>query len=110
MNKKEKEKEKEIKKDIDAITNQMGDLQKIVDEMIGHAAEVVKEYDLDLSPVSGSVSDLSSLVTQISEDSPYMNEVFKGDAWKKVLQATVPNIDLTDMEENKKEDKKDDSK
>jgi hypothetical protein len=52
------------------------------------------------------------MVTEISEDSPYLDEVFKGDAWKKVLKATIPNIDLEDIDlgKDKKEDKEDDSK
>ena len=110
-----KKNKKDIPKiDTDILDGQLDDLQKLVNDMIEHASEVVKEYDIDLSDpaLSGSISDLSSMVTEISEDSPYLDEVFKGEAWKKVLKATIPNIDLEDIDlgKDKKEDKKDDSK
>ena len=78
-------------------------LQELTNELLNIASTVVEEYeDLDLSELSELSGSLET-ITQISEDSPYLDEVFKGDAWKRVIKniPPVPNI---------KEDEKDDSK
>ena len=97
---------------LDLLDSQIAELQKLVDGMVENASELVDEYQGDLSDaeLSGSLGDLSSMITEINEDSPYLDELFKGDSWKKVLKATIPGINLDDLEENKKKDKEDDSK
>ena len=43
-----------------------------------------KEYeDLDL----GELAALSGSITQVHETSPYLNELFKGDSWKRVMSS-----------------------
>ena len=107
---------KEKQKDINTLDKQLEKLQKLVDNMVEYASDVVKEYDADLSDseISGSLNDLSSVVTEISEDSPFLDDLFKGDSWKRVLKATIPHINLdenppptkkeTDEEINSEED------
>tara|TARA_B100000073_G_scaffold198957_1_gene164716 strand:- start:60 stop:359 length:300 start_codon:yes stop_codon:yes gene_type:complete len=77
-------------------------LEKIVSKMINLAAETAEEYkEMDLSELQA----LSGSITQIHEDAPFLNETFKGDAWKKVLAhvPTKPKFveeDENDLEEN----------
>ena len=87
------------KKKINILSNdQQKTLQELTSELLGIAANVVEEYkDLDLS----ELSELSSSITQIHEDSPFLDEVFKGDAWKKVIK-NIPSIP-----KDPKEDKED---
>lgn len=62
---------------------QKTELQNMINGMLETASEVTKEYkDLDLSELNA----LSGSVTQISEDSPFLDEIFKGDSWKKVIK------------------------
>jgi hypothetical protein len=57
-------------------------LSKMVDDMLKLATEVVDDYkNLDVS----ELSNLSGSVTQINENSPFLNEIFEGDSWKKVM-------------------------
>ena len=57
-------------------------LQNMVDGMFDLAATLVDEYDdLDLSDLEA----LSGSITQIHETSPFLNEIFKGDSWKRVI-------------------------
>ena len=59
-------------------------LQDMVDKMLNIAADTVEEYEEgDLSQLAA----LSGSITQIHEDSPYLNELFKGDAWKRVMSS-----------------------
>ena len=70
-------------------------LDRMVKDMLEIASNVVEEYDdLDLS----ELSDLSGSITQINENSPFLDEIFKGDSWKRVLK---------NLDEIPKEDKKD---
>jgi len=89
------------KKSIDLITEeQEKQLQDMVNNMLEIASNVVEEYEnLDLS----ELSELSSSITQINENSPFLDEIFKGDAWKKVIK-NIPSIPKTP-----KDDKKDDT-
>ena len=62
-------------------------LDRMVKDMLEIASNVVEEYDdLDLS----ELSDLSGSITQINENSPFLDEIFKGDAWKKVVKNIPP--------------------
>jgi hypothetical protein len=57
-------------------------LQKMVDDMLKLATNVAKEYNgLDAS----ELSELSGSVIEITENSPFLNEIFEGDSWKRVM-------------------------
>ena len=59
-------------------------LTDMANEMLDIAANVVGEYeDLELDDLRA----LSGSVTQISEHSPFLNEIFQGDSWKKILSS-----------------------
>ena len=76
---KKKSKNKELKLLTD---KQEKELQEMVNGMLDIAANVVNEYeDLDLE----DLEILSGSITQIHEDSPFLNEIFKGNSWKRVL-------------------------
>ena len=76
-------------------------LTDMANEMLDIAANVIEEYDdLDLS----ELSELSSSITQIHEDSPFLNEIFQGSSWKNVLK----NIPI--IPKDSKDDDKDASK
>ena len=65
-------------------------LQELAKEMITIASNVVDDYDdLDFSALGGLSGSLD-LITQIHEDSPFLNELFKGESWKKVI-SNIPN-------------------
>jgi hypothetical protein len=75
------------------------ELQDMVNGMLDIAANVVEEYkeydDLDL----GDLYSLSGSITQINQNSPFLDEIFKGDQWKRVIK----NLDEITTE-NKKND------
>ena len=87
------------KKAKDILTKeQEKELQSMVKNMLEIAADVVEEYDgLDLS----ELSELSGSITQINENSPFLDEIFKGDAWKKIIKNIPP------IPKDPKEDKED---
>ena len=79
---------------------QLKKLEKMAKDMLDIAANVVEEYeDLDLS----ELSELSSSITQINENSPFLDEIFEGDSWKRVIKNISPFLSTP------KKDKKDDS-
>ena len=62
---------------------QQKSLQKMVTDMLDVAAEVVKDYKgLDFS----ELQEISGSVMQVHEDSPWLDEIFKGESWKKVIK------------------------
>ena len=61
---------------------QKKELQELADEMISLSAEVVEDYELNPSEISGSV-------VEINENSPFLDEEFKGNGWKKVIRGSV---------------------
>ena len=70
-------------------------LQDMVNNMLDIASNVVEEYeDLDLS----ELYELSSSITQIHEDSPFLDEIFEGDAWKTVIKNIPPIPKVSDDE------------
>ena len=74
-------------------------LDRMVKDMLEIASDVVEEYDdLDLS----ELSELSGSITQINENSPFLDEIFKGDQWKKIIK-NIPTMP-TDPEEDKDND------
>ena len=78
--------------------SQLKKLEKMAKDMLDIAANVVGEYkDLDLS----ELSELSSSITQINENSPFLDEIFEGDSWKKVIK------NISSISKNPKDDKED---
>ena len=46
------------------------------------STEVVEDYELNPSAISGSV-------VQVNYDSPFLDDKFKGEGWKKVIRGSV---------------------
>ena len=61
---------------------QREELQKLTEELMSLSTEVVEDYELNPSEISGSV-------VEINENSPFLDEEFKGDGWKKVIRGSV---------------------
>ena len=100
---KKKKEEKTSKRNSVLTEEQEKQLEEMVNNMLGIASNVVDEYkDLDLSSLSELSQSLGSIV-QVNESSPFLDEVFKGDAWKKVVK-NIPSI-----QKDPKEDKEDDT-
>ena len=58
-------------------------LQKMVNDMLDVASDLSQEYkDLDMSELTA----ISSSITQVHEDSPFLNEIFEGESWKRVIK------------------------
>ena len=57
-------------------------LQKLTDELMNLSTEVVEDYELNPSEISGSV-------VEINENSPFLDEEFKDDGWKRVIRGSV---------------------
>ena len=71
-------------------------LQKMVEDMLDVAASVVDEYkNLDFSELEA----ISGSVTQIHEDSPYLDNIFKGESWKKVIK-NIPTKPKTSKDDD----------
>ena len=88
-------------KQIEDISNEtINELKKLTDEMLDIAKDVKKDYKLD----TDALNDMSSSLTRIHEASPYLDEIFQGDSWKKVLKTDLP---VPPLKETKKEDKDD---
>ena len=77
---------------------QQKELQKALDEIMEEAKNVVKDYTRNPSEISGST-------VQINQDSPFLDESFKKESWKKVIKGVVE--DALNMISKKKDlDKK----
>ena len=74
---------------------QKEELQRLADEIMNLSTEVVKDYELTPSEISGST-------VQINENSPFLDGEFKGDGWKKVIRGSVEEAIL--MIKNKDKD------
>ena len=64
-------------------------LQNMINNMLDIASDVVQEYDdLDIS----ELQELSGSITQINENSPFLDEILEGDSWKRVITniSTLP--------------------
>ena len=68
------------------------ELQKLIDEIMNLSTEVVEDYEEIPSELSGSV-------VQINENSPFLDVVFDGNKWKKVIK------NIPEVPENIEEDK-----
>ena len=82
--------------DINDLNDELKNLSKMVEDMTEYAADLVNEFDVDLSSVSGSLNDMTNVINQVNSESPYLDDIFKGDSWKSVLKATVPGVNLDD--------------
>jgi hypothetical protein len=94
-------------------------LETMAIDLTDIAANMIREYedldlsDLGLSELSGSLNQ----ITQVHEDSPFLDELLKGDSWKTIVK-NIPTIPETPgwttasekTKKTKKKDKKDDSK
>ncbi len=67
-------------------------LQRLTDEIMNLSTEVVEDYEEIPSELSGSV-------VQINENSPFLDIVFDGNKWKKVIK------NIPEVPENIEEDK-----
>ena len=74
-------KKKNIKPNI-LTKEQEQQLENMVNKMIRIAADTVEEYE-DADP--SELLALSGSITQIHEDSPFLNDLFKGDNWKRIM-------------------------
>tara|TARA_Y100000592_G_scaffold10722_1_gene15183 strand:+ start:2429 stop:2689 length:261 start_codon:yes stop_codon:yes gene_type:complete len=74
---------KKDKKEIELLSKeQQKELESMVSKLVDIAADAVQEYkDLDLR----ELAQVSGSITQIHEDSPFLNELFEGESWKKVI-------------------------
>ena len=61
---------------------QKEELQRLADEIMNLSTEVIKDYELIPSEISGST-------IQINENSPFLDEEFKGEGWKRVIRGSV---------------------
>ena len=71
---------------------QKEELQRLTDEIMNLSTEVVEDYEEMPSELSGSV-------VQINENSPFLDTVFDGNKWKKVIK-NIPEV-LENIEEDK---------
>ena len=71
---------------------QKEELQRLTDEIMNLSIEVVKDYEEMSSELSGSI-------VQINENSPFLDTVFDGNKWKKVIK------NIPEVPENIEEDK-----
>ena len=77
---------------------QKEELQRLIEEINQEAKDIVEDYSQNPSEISGSV-------VRVHEASPFMDETFEGEKWKKVIKGGVG--DAIDMISNKKDlDKK----
>ena len=72
-----------------SIKEQQELLQRLADEIMNLATEVVTDYETNPSEISGSS-------VEIHEDSPFLDERFEGNNWKRVLR----NIPIKPNEDN----------
>ena len=61
---------------------QKEELQRLADEIMNLSTEVVEDYELNPSEISGSV-------IEINENSPFLDGEFKVSGWKKVIRGSV---------------------
>jgi hypothetical protein len=77
------------KKKDELTKKQKEELQRLTDEISELAIEVIDDYESNLSEISGSV-------VEIHEDSPFLDEGFEGNKWKRVLR----DIPIKSTEDN----------
>ena len=68
---------------------QKEELQRLTDEIMNLSTEVVEDYEEIPSELSGSI-------TQINENSPFLDGRFKDESWKRIIKnipSTPDNIE-----------------
>jgi len=100
------------KKKISLLTKkQEKQLKQMATDLIDVASHVVGEYedielaDFGLNDIRSSLNDL----IHIHGDSPFLEEVFDGEGWKKIIK-NIPELPGINELNKFKKDKKDDSK
>ena len=79
---------------------QKEELQKIADEITNTAKDLVEDYAKNPSEISGSM-------VHVNQNSPYLDEAFKDDSWKKVIKGSVEDaLQLINKKNIKKKKKK----
>jgi len=73
---------------------QKEELRRLADELSNLSIGVVEDYESNPSEISGSLTQ----ITQVHEDSPFLDAVFDGDKWKRVIK------NIPEVPENLKED------
>ena len=71
------------------------ELQKLIDEINEEAKSIVEDYSQNPSEISGSI-------VQVNQNSPFLEETFKGKSWRKVIQGGVEEA-LETVVQNKKD-------
>ena len=61
---------------------QKEELQKLTEELMNLSTEVVEDYELNPSEISGSI-------IEINQNSPFLDKEFEGNKWKKVIRGSV---------------------
>ena len=75
-------------------------LQKAIDDIMKEAKDVVEDYTKNPSEISGSM-------VHVNQNSPYLDEAFKDDSWKKVIKGSVEDaLQLINKKNIKKKKKK----
>tara|TARA_B100000424_G_scaffold8657_1_gene6460 strand:+ start:117 stop:404 length:288 start_codon:yes stop_codon:yes gene_type:complete len=83
--------------DNEAMRKELEQLQK---EIMEEAKKVVEDYSKNPSEISGSV-------VEVNQNSPFLEENFKGDSWKKVIVGSVDDaIDIISKKSVGKKKKK----
>ena len=78
---------------------QKEELEKLQNEILNEAKKVVKDY-------AENPSEENETDVQIDFDSPYLDEVFEGESWKKVVKPQyVENLKKSLKKDKKKEEK-----
>tara|TARA_R100000008_G_scaffold63673_1_gene40828 strand:+ start:569 stop:823 length:255 start_codon:yes stop_codon:yes gene_type:complete len=70
-------------------------------ELDKHTQEIIEDAKKVISDYSENPSDISGSVIQVNENSPYLDEEFKGNSWKKVIRGGIQNA-LSHIKKNKK--------
>ena len=83
----------EYHEDIEMKNKHKKELERLAKEMSEEAKKVREDYKKNPSEMSGSV-------VQIHEDSPFLDELLKGDSWKTIIK-NIPTVPSTLEEELK---------
>ena len=79
---------------------QKEELKKLANEIMGEAKMVKQDYEDNPSEESGSY-------VNIHETSPYLNDTFTGESWKKVVYSSDMGKLLEDVKKHNEKIKKD---
>ena len=63
-------------------------IQKELDPFISEITEIAKEVAKDFKK---NITNVSSSTILVNEDSPYLDEEYKGNKWKRVIKAVNKN-------------------